>query len=298
MKFQPVRKEDKRVLDSFFFAQDHENSHFNFTTVYIWRKLFHIHWAVEDGVLYLSSKFDGVFSMLQPFGPEEKLPEAIEKQAAWLRAKGQPFRASGIEAPVAKLYESMGYAAAASRGEADYLYRTDDLIRLAGRKYHTKKNHLNGFHRSFPEAEYQPITEENAAACKLNMNAWYKAQLKETPDDPFLRAEREGVMDILSDLGYFALRGGAIALGDRIAAFTLGERTARDMAVVHVEKAAPDVRNAYAAINHAFLVNEWAEKVAYVNRQEDMGLDGLRQAKEAYRPVRMVEKFTITARGE
>lgn len=296
--FQPVKKEHKAILDKYFRAGRYENSHDNFTTVYIWRKMFHIHWAVEDDVLFLTSKWNGRMAVMQPFGPESKLKAAVRKQAEWMASIGQPFFAHGVERDMVKHYESLKgreLVAFAERDDSDYLYLTDDLIKLSGRKYHTKKNHLNSFWRSYPEAEYVPITDDIVPACKLNMNMWYKAQEKDSPGDPFLATERAGVMDILSDFSYFGLTGGALALGKRIVAFTIGERTRDDTVVIHIEKAAPDVRDAYAAINQAFLENEWAD-VKYVNRQEDMGLDGLRQAKEAYRPIRMIEKFTIMPR--
>ena len=131
--------------------------------------------------------------VLQPFGPEEKLAAAAEKQAAWLKAQGAPFLAYNVEKPMAEIYEALPGAdleARAIRDEADYLYRTEDLIRLAGRRYHTKKNHLNSFRRNFPEARYVPLTPDIVPECKLNLNAWYKSLLSETPDDPYLPTER------------------------------------------------------------------------------------------------------------
>lgn len=290
-----MRKEDKELLDSFFKARYYENSHYNFTTVYIWREPFHMQWAIEDDVLYMTAQWQGKTMLLNPFGPEEKMEEAVQKQAAWVQAEGVPFYAYGIEGRMLRYYEALpglNLKSRANQDEADYVYNTQDLIKLAGRKYHSKKNHLNAFWRQYPEAEYLPITEDIVPVCKLNMNGWYKELQQQTPDDPYIATERESVMEILSDLDYFKLKGAAIRIGKRIVAFTLGEQLNKDTVVVHIEKGAPDIRGAYTVINQAFLEHEWAD-FPFVNRQEDMGLEGLRTAKESYRPVRMVQKYIV-----
>ncbi len=290
-----MRKEDKAVLDPFFRAQYYENSHYNFTTVYIWRNPFHMQWAIEDGVLFMKAEWQGKKMLLNPFGLADKMAEAVQKQIEWAKSNDVPFYAYGIEEKMVPVYEAASgikLTARANRDEADYLYNTQDLIKLSGRKYHSKKNHLNAFWRQYPEAEYLPITEDIVPECKLNMNGWYKELQQETPDDPYIATERESVMEILSDLEYFKLKGAAIRIGKRIVAFTLGEQLNKDTVVVHIEKGAPDIRGAYTVINQSFLEHEWSE-FPYVNRQEDMGLEGLRTAKESYRPVRMIQKYII-----
>lgn len=261
----------------------------------MWRNLYDLHWAIEEGVLFLTARWNDTDMVLQPFGPVEKLRAAAEKQAAWLAARGSSFLAYNVEAAMVEIYESlpgMNLAARPMRNEADYLYRTEDLIGLKGRRYHAKKNRLNRFWRMYPEAQYVPLTPDNVPECKLNLNAWYKSQILEMPDDPYSATEREAIIEILNHFQDFALKGGAIALGRRIVAFTFGERLNCDTVVIHAEKGAPDVEGAYAAINQAFLAHEWLD-FTYVNRQEDMGFAGLRQAKESYRPVRMIEKYTV-----
>lgn len=290
-----MRKEDKKLLDSFFKARYYENSHYNFTTVYIWRKPFNMQWAIEDGVLYMIAEWEGRTMLLNPFGPDEKMEEAARKQVEWIQAQGKPFFAYGIEEWMTKIYESLpglNLKARSDRDEADYVYDTQALINLSGRKYHSKKNHLNAFRRDYPEAEYLPITEDIVDVCKLNMNGWYKELQQQMPDDPYIATERESVMEILSDMEYFGLKGAAIRIGKRIVAFTLGEQLNKDTVVIHIEKGAPDIRGAYTIINQSFLEHEWSD-MTYVNRQEDMGLEGLRKAKESYRPVRMVQKYIV-----
>ena len=110
-----------------------------------------------------------------------------------------------------------------------------------------------------------------------------------------LRAEARAVKEVLEHLGELHITGGAILVNDRVQAFTLGEPLNRDTVVIHIEKASPDLHGAFQAINHEFLVQEGAGW-EYVNREQDLGEPGLRQAKESYHPVRMVEKFVVRRR--
>lgn len=293
MDWRKLEKEDKPLLDSFFRARNYENSHFNFTTFFMWREANERIWAVEDDVLYLAGHWQGKANVAPPVCAPEKMEGALQKQLQWFRDEGAPVFVYGIEDALIEPYRRLEGAPlelTASVDDMDYVYNTADLINLSGRRYHTKKNHYNAFWRSYPEAEYLPITEDIVPECKLNLNTWAKLQQEELPDDPLVEWERKGTMEVLNDFAFYGLKGGALRIGKRIVAFTFGELTNDNTVVIHVEKAAPEVRGAFTAINRDFLAHEWAD-VPFVNRQEDMGLDGLRRAKESYRPCRMVKKW-------
>lgn len=298
IQFKNLELEDKAAFDAFFQNRYYENSHFNFTNLFMWREPYHIQWAVEDGVLYSKAEWEGQEFAMQPFGPEEKMRQAVEQWLAYFKGKGTQFVMSGIETKMANFLQSYGpvqFKIEAERDNFDYVYETESLIQLSGRKFHSKKNHLNSFKKTYPEAVYKPITSEISLLCKLNINGWYKKH--GTFDDPILTQERKAIIEVLNHFEYLKLQGGAIFLGERVIAFTFGEQLNSDTAVIHVEKADPEIRGAYNAINQAFLEHAWSG-LKYVNREEDMGLEGLRKAKESYRPVRLVEKFTATLAAE
>ncbi len=142
----------------------------------------------------------------------------------------------------------------------------------------------------YPQAEYLPSTEDIITACKIELNNCYTRRIQDEPDDPFIGWERKAIMEIFNDFDYFKLKGGAIRLDDRIIAFTFGEALNADTAVIHVEKADPNIRGAYPAINQGFVEHAWSA-MTYINREEDMGHEGLRKAKESYKPFKMIEKF-------
>ena len=115
-------------------------------------------------------------------------------------------------------------------------------------------------------------------------------------NDPFIGYERAAIHEVFDNYEAFQLKGGVIRIDGRVVAFTFGEALNTDTAVIHVEKADPNVRGAYPAINQGFVEHAWSN-MTYINREEDMGLPGLRKAKESYKPEKMIEKFNATVKG-
>lgn len=293
IEFQLLQKEDKPVLDRYFASRYYENSHFTFTNFYMWREPYHIQWAEEDGILYMICEWEGQHMAIQPFCDEDRWQEAVDAFLAYFKEQGWPFYFTGLEKPFVEFlagYKGAAFTIEDDRDNWDYVYEAEKLTTLSGRKLHSKKNHLNAFRKLYPEAEYLPITDDIITACKIELNNWYKLRLQDEPDDPFIAWERKAILEILNDYEYFKLKGGAIRLDNRIIAFTFGEPLNADTAVIHVEKADPNIRGAYPAINQGFVANAWQD-MTYINREEDMGHEGLRKAKESYKPFKMVEKF-------
>ena len=297
--FQELKIEDKNILDPYFQLNYHENSHLNFTNLFMWRKPYHIEWCIEEDILFFIAEYNEEKFALQPLCTEDKFFMAIDKIRAYFAEQNLPLVFSGLEEmAVEKLkeYPAGEFEFEDNRDDYDYVYNSADLIKLSGRKFHSKKNHLNSFRKNYPEAKYLPINDDIITLCKITINGWYKKRLALTPDDPFIKAERDAIIEVLNNFDALKLKGGAIFLVNKVMAFTFGEALNTDTAVIHVEKADPDVNGAYTAINQAFVENEWAD-MAYINREEDMGLEGLRKAKESYRPVKMIKKFTAKFKG-
>ena len=174
------------------------------------------------------------------------------------------------------------------KNTSDYLYSAADLIDLAGRKYHSKRNHLNKFLRQY-NWEYQAMTPAIAQECLNIESAWFDVR------DPEPCTENEAMAIVLRNFQSLGVIGGVIKVDGVIQALTVGERLNRNTAVIHIEKANTEYDGAYAAINHEFAAREWS-KMEFINREEDMGIEGLRKAKHSYYPVRMVEKFTVAVK--
>ena len=297
--FNELTINDKDRLDSFFKLNYHENSHLNFTKLFMWRKAYNIMWCIEDDILYFKAKFHDSEFALQPLCKKDRLFEAIDKLKAYFNDKNIEFTLSGLEENIVeelKNYPNGEFEFSTNRDDDDYVYNAIDLINLSGRKFHSKKNHLNSFRKNYLEAKYLPINNDIITLCKITINGWYKKRLALTPDDPFIGAERDAIIEVLNNFEQLKLKGGALFLVNKVMAFTFGEQLNEDTAVIHVEKADPDVNGAYTAINQAFVANTWQD-MTYINREEDMGIEGLRKAKESYRPVKMIKKFTAIFKG-
>lgn len=296
IEFRLLKKEDKALCQTYFLRDYRLNSHLSFTNLYMWREPYHLMLAEQDGILYMKVTWQGADIAFQPMAPEERWQEAVDAVRAHFEAAGQKLRFMGLEEPFAnwlkESYTGGTFALEANRNEEDYVYLAEKLRTLSGRKLHSKKNHLNAFHKLYPLAVYEEISDENLEDCKRELDAWYALRRSTTEqEDPFIGYERKGILEVFDDYAYFDLRGGAIRVDDRIVAFSFGERLNRDTAVIHVEKADPDVRGAFTAINQAFVEHAWQD-MTYINREEDMGLPGLRHAKESYKPEKMIRKYT------
>lgn len=202
---------------------------------------------------------------------------------------GHPFRLHGVtKANQAALEEIMpgAFTYQPYRDGFDYIYNTQDLIALSGRKYHGKRNHIASFQKTY-HWHYEPITTANIEDC-MRMNAeWERENLSRNPEGI---SEELAAVDRAFD-HYFELgfTGGLIRVDGRVVAYTLGEQLTENTFCTHIEKAFADVRGAYPIINREF-ASHALSGYAFVNREEDMGEEGLRKAKLSYYPAILLEK--------
>ena len=161
--FQELKIEDKNILDPYFQLNYHENSHLNFTNLFMWRKPYHIEWCIEEDILFFIAEYNEEKFALQPLCTEDKFFMAIDKIRAYFAEQNLPLVFSGLEEmAVEKLkeYPAGEFEFEDNRDDYDYVYNSADLIKLAGRKFHSKKNHLNSFRKNYPEAKYLPINDD------------------------------------------------------------------------------------------------------------------------------------------
>ena len=176
------------------------------------------------------------------------------------------------------------------RGQWDYLYLTEELATLSGNRFHKKKNHLNQFMNKY-EYEYKPLTEDVIEAVLDYQHEW--CQWRDCEDSAALLAENDAVGRVLSRFGDIpGLCGGIITIDDKLVAYTLAEPINPGTMVIHFEKASNSIRGSYQAINNLFC-KEIAAEYTHVNREQDLGEEGLRKAKESYNPVDFVKKYAV-----
>lgn len=294
ISFKPITLADKPVIDSFFRAKRYEQSSCTFTNMYMWQNCYQIVWDVVDDCLCIKATYGGFTYLLPPFGPDaEHFSRALDKLECHCAETNIPFLFKAATPDLVERFETVrpGYFDFQSdRDNYDYVYSALDLIELQGRKYHIKKNHMNKFKKTYSQYEYRPIDSSLTSACIDFAVEWCKK--REDASDPSLICEREAIIDVMKNWDSLGVAGGVILIGGRIEAFTFGEMINEDTAVIHVEKGNSDIHGIYQAINQAFCQNAWSG-ATYINREEDMGIPGIRKAKESYYPVKMIEKYDV-----
>jgi hypothetical protein len=289
--FKPLELVDRGVIQPRLWAYQPQTSELTFTNLFIWRASYRISWCMAgEHLLFLSEDNPTPFA-LPPVGPEPRA-EICRRLLTWLnKDKGapDPFIDRADPALAAALAGRPGFVVDPVRAHFDYVYRAENLIHLAGRNYHDKRNHLNSFRRSY-RASYEPLGPGHLADCFALAENW--CRLKRCQEDLMLMGEWEAVREALRHFQDLELTGGVIRINGRVEAFTLGELLNRETAVIHIEKANPEIRGLYPAINQQFCEQAWSQ-VTFINREQDLGEPGLRAAKESYNPHHLVEKFRI-----
>jgi hypothetical protein len=290
-QFKDLSLEEKPFLDTLFKHFPPLLSEFTFTNLFIWRHAYQLKVSRLKNFLCLLSD-QGENSFFFPAIGEGDMVECYRVLLQYLKEKGAlPKIARVPEAVVAKTdWKAEGFVAELDRAQSDYIYLTEDLIKLEGRKYHRKRNHIKQFKEKYTY-QYIPLTSEWISECLRLETEW--CDLRHCEVIPGLLNESIAIKEAFTHFEELGLKGGAILINGKVEAFTLGEPLNQDTVVIHIEKANSAYEGLYSLINQAFLENQWSE-YTYVNREQDLGEEGLRKAKESYFPHHMVNKYTIT----
>ena len=260
---------------------------YSYTAIYMWRTLYHTRLARCGEYLLISVGEGENLSFLPPVGPS--LRTGVELLREYTDHVGIPLRLHSVgEEVLRQLLDLYGDALCFTekRNDFDYLYRTADLAQLPGKAYHGKKNHISAFSRKF-DWQYEPIDDGNTADVIEMAKRWCAE--KGTCRDRGIRTERCAVRELLQDRRRFSVRGGLIRVNGDVAAFTLGSPINEQVFDVHVEKALSAYPGAYAVINREFASRLTAYE--YLNREDDLGIEGLRKAKLSYHPSILLKKY-------
>ncbi len=290
-QFKDLSLEEKPLFDTLFDLFPPVISEFTFTNLFIWRHAYQLKISrLKNFLCLLSDQGENSF-FFPPIG-EGDMVECYRVLLQYLKGKGAlPKIARVPEAVVAKTdWKAEGFVAELDRAQSDYIYLTEDLIKLEGRKYHRKRNHIKQFKEKY-SYRYIPLTSEWISECLRLETEW--CDLRHCEVIPGLLNESIAIKEAFTHFEELVLKGGAILINEKVEAFTLGEPLNRDTVVIHIEKANSAYEGLYSLINQAFLENQWSG-YTYVNREQDLGEEGLRKAKESYFPHHMINKYTIT----
>lgn len=282
-----ITLQDKPLFDSIFSARPPELSAYTFTNLFAWAVPYGTTVSRVDDWIVVQHERDGCRLVLEPLG-EGDAREAVEK--CFERAGNARIEFERLHSGTASLFEGdKAYSVARDRDDSDYLYLAEDLINLNGRKYDAKRNFINRFKSDY-DYEYFSIDAGSAAECLEFAHEWCEDRSCETQEG--LKRELCAVYQMLTNFDTLGICGGGIRTDGRIVAFSLGEQLNPETMVVHVEKADSSIAGVYQTINNEFCIHE-AAGYKYINREQDLGVPGLRKAKKSYHPVGMIEAFDL-----
>lgn len=301
IQFHYATIQDKPWIDQLLRNSGEQGCEYTFTNLFAWSDLYQLQVAEVEGCL--TCFMTGVIGpcYLYPVGGDSRAAVlALRKDAA---ERGEPFRLACLSSQ--RRAELEGWFPGCfvfdeDRPGFDYLYDIERLSTLTGKKLHGKRNHINKFVSEHPEWSVEPITPDNLAQC-LDMNErWHQENAQEDDTATF---EEDGVAlkKCMAHYPQMGLDGLLLRSEGRVLAFTMGELMgADDTYDVHFEKAFADVPGAYPLINREFArwVQQRYPQVRYLNREDDMGVEGLRQAKKSYYPDLLLEKYSAVLQKE
>ncbi len=256
----------------------------SFVNLLVWQNIYNNMYAEKDGFLFIKSGEKDDESFRLPFGKDFKegmkmLCEYCKGYPTLWIQQGERYNAIAEEL-------SENYLVYQHRDAFDYIYLQSDLANLSGKKYHSKRNHISAFSKQY-NWQFKEITDQNTQDILDCAEEWYKQNSGRY--DKYMQCEYEGIKIILQNLNALAVKGGAIYVDGKAVAFTLGSPINDEVFDIHIEKALAEYGEAYTVINNEFA--KTLSEYKYINREDDLGLEGLRKAKLSYKPEILLKKY-------
>lgn len=296
IEFKDITLEDKERVQRYTLPSPRKNCDLSFSNLCSWSFYYETQIAELDGFLLFRYYDQGILSYMFPVG-EGDIRFVLAQLIEDARQLNEPFCFRGVCSNARADLEAVmpgAFTFESDRDYADYVYLRSDLSTLSGKKFQPKRNHLNKFRNTY-SYEYLPLTPDKVQDCLELEREWCLAN--HCDQNEGTGNERRAVIYALHHFEKLGLSGGLLYVDGKIVAFTFGMPISHDTFGVHVEKADTDIEGAYAMINYEF-ANRISEQYVYLNREEDLGIEGLRRAKLSYQPTILLEKYTACLKEE
>lgn len=293
LNFRKPTLEDTDKIKSALKYVKHNACDYTAANLILWSDVYNTEIAFDGKDLYVKYNVDGMTFFGVPF-VRAGIGKGIENIIKYAKDNNIEFGIGGVEPETFEIIDKIypgEFKISYQRDGADYVYNIKDLAELSGKKYHGKKNHINKFKKTFDNWCYEKMSDDNADECIEMVKEWCVENV--CADDESKAEEICIMINGIKNRDKLGLIGGLIRANDRIVAVTLGGAINDEVFDINFEKAFAEVPGAYTMINQQFIVNELMD-YKYVNREEDMGLEGLRKAKESYLPAFMVQNGLVT----
>lgn len=297
MIFKKLCIDDKNIIDKYICPYKFLSCEYSFTSLYIWKDACDIQYAIYKQTLILKKRdFEGNYHFMQPLGySKEDLGEIIEKLKEYREENSMKYLFKDLEENFIEefnvlLNEKNDFYIEEDRDNFDYLYEAKKLMTLSGKKLHSKKNHYNAFTKSY---NYE-VVEINAEKVINDVIGAAQNWYEETDEkDIKLYYELLAIKDIINNMDLLNLKGVAVYVDGKVAAFSIGESLNEKLAVIHIEKGDKNINGIYSFIAKT-LIDKCFNNAEIINREQDMGIDGLRKSKMSYYPLKLEKKFILS----
>lgn len=287
IEFRQPTLQDKPWIEELYHQANSRGSECSFTNLYLWGRGYGQIAKVGDYLVQFI-KYDDTKYYAYPAG-KGNFKEVIDALIDDAKDYGHPMRLLGVTCDRKEELEAYypgQFRFEERRASFDYLYEVNRLADLGGKKLQSKRNHCNRFEQNYPDWSVEPITAETLPLCRTLSEDWFAQYDGETSEEHDFRIEKIALTRAFDDFHALGMEGLLLRAEGRVVAFTMGNRIQEDTFDVNFEKAFSDVQGAYPVINREFAryIREKYPEVVYLNREDDMGLPGLRRAKESYHP--------------
>ncbi len=295
LAFNPPKIEDKEWVDKIVRSGKNLVYSFSFGTLFIWRVKYEIQICRYNNMLLISYGFGKKRSFSFPVyaqgTSESEIKNSIDAVLEYCKENALNPTFVGLTQDkvelLQKLYDN-AFESEPDRDNWEYIYNSEDLALLKGGKYHSKRNHIARFGKTY-DWTYESLNADNLLQAKQVAKKWCYEKGCGLIDD--LHSEYCSIKESVNhfdELGFF---GGLIKVDGEPVAMTIGEEVFEDMVVVHYEKAVESYQGAYTVVNQTFSNDLMNRGYKYINREEDLGIEGLRKAKLSYKPEILLEKY-------
>jgi len=283
---------DREIINSFLNTYQITTSELSFTNLYAYRNKYNFHYIILENFLWIINIKNCIYYLSQPIGDythKDSLKISINSMFEFLKSK--PFVIKKSDDNFLEILNTLNisYHYKSIRSDFDYLYDFDKMQNLKGNKYHKKKNHVNQFLKRYLDWHYEEIEIKNYKDVKEICDNWFEDKLNED------LIEKEAIYDVLLNYETLQVNGGILYIKNKPVAFTIGETFNNETLLIHFEKAINDYVGLYPMIFHQYVNSQAGYK--YVNREQDLGLKGLRKSKLSYHPVVLIKKFNVRLGG-
>ena len=299
LDFHKPTFEEAAKLSDIYALRDNKTCDSTVLDTYLWKDLYNTQIYLEDEAAIILMQDDKGYFAAMPYCRSEELPRYFEMLRNYFNEELKtPLRIDLADEDALNVLDLMNNPEFTVEEEfdlKDYLYDAEGLRSLAGKKFQKKRNLVNKFMKEYDGRwEYKTMCCVDEYFLEEFMKKWVDIRLSEGAESrETLISEKDGLIDILRNCDKVTFRIGGIFIDEVLEAFSIGSYNSREkMAVISVEKGNPEIPGIYQMINQQFLLNAF-EDAELVNREDDMGLEGLRQAKESYNPVGFARKYRV-----